>query len=174
VLDVDDRAHRSRVDEAVARFARAGLLLPDVQVGFSDSDGACHGHLGLFDADSIPWRVDVCSDLDFVLTHELAHAWAAANLDDAERAAYLAHRGLTAWNDPDLEWRERGVEDAAIKMQQVLMAKHIRPDWSVWIERRDAYQQLTGRPPPPASAGGFSDAAAHSSIEVPRIRAQAK
>ena len=147
-LDPDDRAHRSRLDEALERFARAGLLLPDVEVGFSDSDEACHGHLGLFDPNSSPWRVDVCSDLEFVLTHELAHAWAKANLDEAERAAYVAHRGLPAWHGPDLHWRERGAEDAAFVMQQVLMAEHVRQDRSVWAERFDAFEQLTGRRPP--------------------------
>jgi hypothetical protein len=154
VLDLDDRASRSRLDEAVARFARAGLLLPDVSVGFSDSDDACRGHLGLFDPNSTPWRVDVCSDLEFVLTHELAHAWAAANLDESQRAAYVAYRQLAAWNDPDLHWRERGAEDAAFVMQQVLMAEHVRQDSSVWTERVDAYEQLTGGSPPPALTAG--------------------
>ena len=30
-----------------------------------------------------PWRVVICGDLEFVVTHEFAHAWEAANVDDA-------------------------------------------------------------------------------------------
>jgi hypothetical protein len=161
----DDRAHRARLDEALERFERAGLLLPDLDVEFSD-DG-CYGHLGLFDPNSIPWRVTVCSDLAFVLTHELAHAWAAANLDDAERAGYLAHRGLSSWNDPDLHWRERGTEDAAFVLQQVLMSKHLQPQ-SVWAERIEAYEQLTGGPPTPVATEARSDRhAAMQRVAVP-------
>lgn len=141
----DDRIHRTRVDEAVRRFERAGLSLPDVAVEFSD-DG-CLGNLGLFDRNTTPWRVHVCSDLEFVLTHELAHAWAAANLTDDDREAWVELRGLPAWNDPDLHWRERGTEDAAFVLQQVLMTERPRPMSPVWQERSAAYEQLTGRTP---------------------------
>lgn len=157
-LSPDDRAHRARLDEAVERFDRAGLLLPDLQVVFSESDDACHGHPGLFDRGSTPWRVSVCSELEFVLTHELAHAWADANLDEARRTAYTEYRGLPAWRDLDLPWRERGTEDAAFVMQQVLMAKHVPLDSPVWVERIDAFEQLTGRPRPALDAAVVSDA----------------
>lgn len=151
-LSPDDGGHRARLDRAIERFTRAGLRLPDLHVAFTD-DG-CQGHLGLFDRDPTPWRVEICSDLEFVLTHELAHAWATANLDAPDRVAYTAFRGLAAWHNPDAHWRDRGTEDAAFVMQQVLMTTHIRPDSSVWIERSEAYEQLTGEPPPQALAIG--------------------
>ena len=141
-------ANRERLRRAVERFEHAGLELPDVDVEFSESDDSCRGHFGLFDSGPTPWRVSVCSELEFVLTHELAHAWIAENLDEARRTSYIEHRGLSAWGDPDLPWRERGTEDAAFVMQQVLMAKRVRYDTPVWIERIAAYEQLTGRPAP--------------------------
>lgn len=144
----DDADHRARVREAIGRFEDAGLRLPVVLIEFSDDDDACDGHLGLFDRSSQPWAVHVCSDLEFVLTHELGHAWVATHLDDADREAYVAFRGLAGWNDRDLDWMERGTEDAAYVLQQVLMTEHPRLDTARWQERSAAYQQLTGSPPP--------------------------
>ena len=143
----DDRAHRLRVARAVERYDREGLVLPDLQVVFSESDDTCRGHFGLFDRSETPWHVKVCSELEFVLTHELSHAWVAANLDEGEKAAYTAYRGLSAWNDPELPWQARGTEDAAFVMQQVLMAERLPPRSPVWIERIAAFEQLTGRTP---------------------------
>lgn len=154
-LSPDDGAHRARLDRAIERFTWAGLRLPDLDVAFSD-DG-CQGHLGIFDRNPRPWRVEICSELEFVLTHELAHAWAAANLDESDRVAYTEYRGLAAWHDPDVHWRERGIEDAAFMMQQVLMTTHVRPDWSAWVERVGAYEQLTGERPPHALASDESN-----------------
>lgn len=142
----DDAAHRERVRRAVGRYESAGLRLPDLHIEFSD-DG-CYGHFGVFERSSSPWQVSVCSDLEFVLTHELGHAWVAATLDRADRDAYVEFRDLPAWSSPDLHWRERGTEDAAFVLQRVLMTEHPRHDLPAWQELSSAYEQLTGAPPP--------------------------
>lgn len=136
------------VDDAVARFRSAGLELPDVEVRFLADEAECAGHLGLFQRGFTPWRVLVCSDLAFVPTHELAHAWEAANLDDDDRARYVEARGMATWDDPDADWNERGVEDAAFIVQQNLMAEHPIPDSPVWKERTAAFELLTGSSSP--------------------------
>lgn len=146
-------AERVVVDEALGRFRRAGLRLPDVEIVFHDDRADCRGHDGLFQTRHTPWRVLVCSDLEFVLTHELAHAWEAANLDDADRDRYVEHRGLSTWDDPDAAWGERGVEDAAFMLQQNLMAGRVDVTSERWVERTSAYEALTGtRSPVVASA----------------------
>lgn len=139
---------QERVDRALERFRAAGLRLPSVEIVFHADTGPCRGHDGLFRAGFDPWLLLVCSEAEFVLTHELAHAWEAANLDDVDRDAYLAHRGLGAWWGSDLEWEERGVEDAAFMLQQNLMMRPARPDSDRWIERSAAYEELTGLPSP--------------------------
>ena len=72
------------LDVATHRFAAAGLTLPPLIVAFSDDPADCYGHLGIFDAATTPWTITVCSDLAFVPTHELAHAWLDANMDSAD------------------------------------------------------------------------------------------
>ncbi len=132
------------VDDALARFADAGLRLPDLWVVFADDPSKCGGHDGLFLSQHDPWQVLVCSDLEFVVTHEFAHGWEAANLDDDDRANYVERRGLTTWDSPDAPWGERGVEDLAFMMQQNLMAGHVDAASDRWIERTDAYAWATG------------------------------
>lgn len=141
-------AERVRVDEAVGRFRDVGLRLPDLEVLFHDDDASCKGHDGRFQSQFTPWRLLVCTEADFVLTHEMAHAWEAANLDDEDRQRYLAHRRLDSWSDPEDEWRERGVEDAAFMLQQNLMMRPTRIDTERWSERLAAYEQLTGTTSP--------------------------
>lgn len=155
---------QGRVDDALARFGAAGLLLPDLEVVFADDVAECGGHDGLFRDRVTPWQVLVCSDLAFVVTHELAHAWEAANLDDDDRAHYTERRGLTTWNSPDVGWGERGVEDMAFMLQQNLMAGGVSPSWDRWSERTDAYAWATGRPSPVIAPNGKWDTASQSRI----------
>ena len=82
-------AETAGLDVATQRFAAAGLTLPPLIVAFSDDPADCYGHLGIFDAATTPWTITVCSDLAFVPTHELAHAWLDANMD-MQRAAGIS------------------------------------------------------------------------------------
>jgi hypothetical protein len=143
-----DETEQRWVDEALARFATEGLALPDLDVHFFDDATACGGHQGLFEVAYSPWRVSICSELEFVAAHELAHAWEAANVDDDDRAAYVARRGLPTWNDGNVEWTERGVEDVAFTIQQNLMATNPPLASATWVERVEAYAQITGQPSP--------------------------
>jgi hypothetical protein len=137
-----------RIDDALARFRYAGLELPDLTITFHDEEASCDGHDGLFRESSGGWAIDVCSDLDFVIPHELAHAWAAANLDEDDRARYLKARGLTVWTGGDVPWEQRGTEDAAFIVQQNLRGINIAPSSATWTERMQAYAILTGSPSP--------------------------
>ena len=134
-------AQHDRVAAALASFERAGLVVPPVEITFVDGAEDCGGNDGWFQP---PATITVCSDLEFVVTHELAHAWIAVNLDAEARAGYIQARELEAWSDHDLAWHERGTEDAAFVMQQNLMITRFVPNSDTWQGRADAYQLLTG------------------------------
>ena len=114
-------AQVATVDTAAQRFAAANLTLPDLTVRFSDDAADCFGHLGTFDASTPTWSIMVCSDLAFVPTHELAHAWLDSNVDANTRHQYLRARHQDNWDDKRADWSDRGVEDAAFVLQQNLM-----------------------------------------------------
>jgi hypothetical protein len=143
-----DAEQSARVYDALARFRFAGLQLPDLEIAFHDDDASCDGHDGMFRPHDVPWRIDVCRDLAFVVPHELAHAWAAANLDDDDRARYIDARGLTNWSDSRVPWEERGTEDAAFMIQQNLRAIDLDVSSAAWRERIRAYELLTGMTSP--------------------------
>lgn len=105
-------------------YADAGLGLPRFAVSFPASTEPCHGGEGLWeDRAGEPDRVLVCVTHDKphvqdewqrrTLIHELAHAWAEANLTDADRERFMGLREVDAWNEPTDEWGHRGTEHAA-------------------------------------------------------------
>ena len=167
----DQQAH---LDEALARFRDHGLELPDLEVRFSDDEAECEGNAGVFENSFTPWRLSICSESSYVPTHELAHAWEAANLDDDARAHYVEARHLTNWNDPAAGWVERGVEDAARMMQQNLMATNPQLTLPAWAERLDAYELLVGRPSPLRSeSGDVADFESDVDVDEPVVDAAA-
>lgn len=145
IVKAGDASQRQRVAEAVGRFETHRLPLPDVQIWFHDDEAGCDGHLGLFRQSTAPWTIDICSDLEFVVTHELAHAFIELTFDDVDRAAYVEAQDLPTWNDRAVEWRRRGVEDAAFVIQQNLTAKPWYGQLSEeWERRAAAYEMATG------------------------------
>jgi hypothetical protein len=112
-------ADAERVSDAERLFDRRGLRLPPVTIEFHDDDDACKGHPGYFRPRLE--RIDICSDLPFVLIHELAHVWIEDHVRVAARRAFVSRNDLPTWNDHDHEWDDRGVELAAFTIQQVVM-----------------------------------------------------
>lgn len=133
---------------AISRFDAARLTLPDLNIRFSNDAADCNGHLGIFDHATAPATITICSDLAFVPTHELAHAWIETNVDHATRDRYLQARHLQIWNAKSADWTDRGVEDAAFIVQQNLMMSPRTPLSPEWQRRVDAYETLTGRASP--------------------------
>lgn len=111
---------RTIVDERARQFAIYGMQLPDLRVRFHDDEYGCDNHLGLFDFTQDPWTIEICSDMPWVVPHELGHAWERANLNLDRREAYMAHRGLTVWQDSDLSPAEQGIEDIAFTIQKAI------------------------------------------------------
>lgn len=150
-----DSKEIERLHEAVALFDDSGLRLPDLEVHFLDDMAACRDHYGLFQEGFTPWRVLICSDVPFVLPHELGHAWVAANLTDLDRDRYRQTRGFTNWNDRDSPWNERATEDAAFILQQNLTAINVSSRSALWRERADAFELLTGQVSPVRAREGW-------------------
>ncbi len=128
---------------AVDRFSRGGLELPQVVVAFDESDRPCDGHDGLFRNHGGVGRIDVCTHNRYIVLHELAHAWEQANLTDEERAAFMAQRGVEAWNDKSRPWKERGVEALAEVITWGLYDHPVAGS----TEKAEAFLLITGREP---------------------------
>ncbi len=130
-IDSDSASWTEQVEWAVARFRRAGLALPSVSISVHDHKEPCGGNGGLYRPMKHP-EVHLCSSsapdsraARLITLHELAHAWCETQLSDAERAAFLRARGLTAWTDDRLPRHEWGAEHAAEVVSWGLMDEQI-------------------------------------------------
>ena len=142
-------AQQARLDLALSRFAAAGLELPDLAVAFSGDEADCYGHLGWFDPNPTPWHITICSDVDSIVEHELAHAWERVGLTDDVRDAFMEMRGHEVWDDTDVPWQELGKEGVAVIIQQGLGGLPLPAViGSEPSSRLEAFELLTGRPAP--------------------------
>jgi hypothetical protein len=121
VVISDDPAQQELARWAVARFERAGLDAPTVQISFHADRAGCRGHLGY----ARDGRVDVCTVLVNEmarrnLLHEMSHIWIDQNAPDTRREKFLDLRGLSSWNSSTDPWQERGYEQAAETMAWAL------------------------------------------------------
>lgn len=153
--------HR-RLGEAIDRFRGAGFALPDLSVTFADPT-SCEGHYGLYrHSDSAP-EITICTELDFVYEHELAHAWVEFWTTEERRARFMGVRGLGEWNDPADAWGDRGVEQAAVVIQQALGLPLPTVLGREFENRSRAFEVLTGlRDPRLADRPGTASAVAAS------------
>lgn len=139
-----------RLGDAAKAYAAAGLELPGVEIWFDTDVENCEDHRGKFSAGAELRRIRICdSTVDSVLAHELAHAWVQANVDEEQRMAFLTERGLDTWGDRDVPWNERGVEWAAVIIQQGVSGLPLPPAPSDDLRSRlTAFELLTGGPAP--------------------------
>jgi hypothetical protein len=134
---------------SIERFGAAGLVLPPIEIRFHVGGNGCGGHIGY----SRAGVVDVCSTLvnamsRRIVLHELAHAWAAANVTGIARERFLWLRGLASWNDMSVPWRQRGFEHAAEIVAWAIGERILTPTLpNVEPEQlAEAYRALTGDP----------------------------
>lgn len=139
-----------RLGEAIAAFETAGLDLPDVEVEFGLDGDICGDAHGRFIASADVMRIQICStEADWVYVHELAHAWIHTNVTDSQRRAFMELRGYTNWSDQNRPWNERGVEGAALVIQQGLTGLPLPPALSnEVVSRLEGFELLTGQVAP--------------------------
>lgn len=120
-LDVDATVYIT----TIAAFEDAGFDAPEFLARFHTSDEPCKGHCGLntLTSDGVS-TVNVCAThenelvvemiRERTLMHEVAHVWVEQNVSQAQRAAFMAIRGLDVWEDGTLaSWEKLGAEHAA-------------------------------------------------------------
>ena len=138
-----DPARSAEAQDVIARFADVGLELPTVTIEFHDSTTPCNGHDGFIRYVEPAPVISICSDLAYVVPHELAHAWVDANLSDAAKVDYVERWDLASWDGANDDWNDRGTEDAAFVIQQNISATSPRMT-RTWQERAEAFELLTG------------------------------
>ena len=103
------------VNWAVSRYRAAGLRLPSIDVYWHRDPTGCRGGQGYYDNG----RVDLCAGVlinlesQYIVLHELAHAWCDAHLTQRQRVAFDADRGIPTWNSSNYAWTDRGFEQSA-------------------------------------------------------------
>jgi len=148
--DAEDEA---AIDSALHRYRVAGLEnMPPLEVHVHASHRPCNGGLGLHHAG----RIDLCTKdssepyaRKFAL-HEMAHAWAGANVSQEILERFMEVRGLEGWNDQSSPWKERGIEQVAEVITWGLGEGEIQPllpEPTEAAELQWLYEMLTGRAP---------------------------
>lgn len=129
------------IEFALGRFAAQGLELPQLEFVFRDSLTRCDGHKGRYYGDR--GVIEMCSNDKTTLLHEMAHAWARANLTLSDRDAFVDSHGLDSWNDHAHDWERRGTEHVAETIAWGLLddPHHVKwvetlPDGAEHVEHR--------------------------------------
>lgn len=106
---------RQMTEWALGRYEAAGLELPPIVIEFAGRDLAeCDGAPGRTYLTERPIVVKMCWNNRFILLHELAHVWEAANLSENDHEPFMAMRtDVTSWAGLDVPWEQRGREHAA-------------------------------------------------------------
>lgn len=120
IIVTGDDTQRQRVETATAVFATLGMPLPNLEIRFWNTTANCDDYEGLFRPSSLPWTIEICSDLAYIVPHELGHAWERANLTDTDRQTYMETQGFDVWQDPSIDPRLQAIENIALVIQQVI------------------------------------------------------
>lgn len=107
------------VELAVARFVETGLALPDLELRVLDT---CSGGQGRYIAEEAV--IELCVINEFLVLHELAHAWEHFQLTDGERRDFVDTTPTAqTWRASSTEWKNRGIEIMANSIATALLAR---------------------------------------------------
>lgn len=141
------------IDWALALFEEAGLGLPGIDFAQFPDRSHCAGRIGAAIAADERVGIRLCTDrsgpvLEWLLLHEIAHAWDRQSLDESRRRAFIDLRGLSSWREGD--WHDRGAEHAAEIVVWGLIDRPVRPghiDNTTCVALLAGYRTLTGADP---------------------------
>ena len=137
------QVERTVVLDAVDRFTSHDLALPDLEVRFHAGAQGCDGYRGLFHPDLDHPVVDLCYEGEFLVLHELGHAWEYFNLDDQARQTFVEYVGAGSWTSAKVRHKAQAVEIAADTMAYGLLSAPLAPGQN--LDREFArFEQLTG------------------------------
>jgi hypothetical protein len=129
--------------DAVARFAAAGMALPDLEVRIL---ARCQSGQGMFLPDES--AVEVCLVSEHLLVHEMGHAWEHAHVDEATRERFMVAAGAESWRSSATIWRLRGIEMAANVIADSLSDAPLSQNDLVDGGDEMLFELLTGHPSP--------------------------
>ena len=142
------------VRRVVGLFDRAGLELPALVVRGGEDRAECGQRLGVHRRHEAWSEIVLCGDRSgverSVIAHELAHAWAAFELSDTNKAAFQQLRGWEYWHDYErAAWSENGTEQAAevIAWGVYDRVARIAIDHHGCADLAESYRALTGLDP---------------------------
>jgi len=142
----------NRIENALTTFQNAGLDLPQLTITVYPNLDGCNGLAGTYIPNTTQGdQVNLCSRAhpDFTILHELAHAWEAHNINNTTRNTFLKLQNLNTWFGSDVDWNERGGEQAAETIAKGLLN---RPYPNIHLDAIDlletGYQLLTGNHSP--------------------------
>jgi len=140
-------SERTTVVEAVDRYVAAGLALPDLSINIHTNQTGCADKQGLFRAGEGEGVIDLCFDREFLVLHELGHAWVQFNLEELARETFLLLTEAPSWSSSDTAWHRRGSEIAANALAHGLLSVQLE---SVQQRTREfaQFRALTGRASP--------------------------
>jgi len=170
VVVSDDPAQQELARWAVARFERAGLDAPTVQIRFHADRAGCGGHLGY----ARDGRVDVCTVLVNEmarrnLLHEMGHIWIDQHVSRSVRDRFLELRGLQSWNASTDPWEARGYEQGAEIIAWALGNRILSaqiPDHRP-VQLSAGFELLVGIEPSVGETGSPPDAVRSASLGEP-------
>lgn len=142
---------------AMNLYDQAGLELPHIRITHhGDERAACGGTAGMFHRSDGSSFIELCTTTagklgERLVIHELAHAWAAHQVDEETKLEFQALRGWTHWFAHDgTAWDELGCEQAA---EILVWGLSDRPIGSMLIDQSScadfdaSYRALTGKAP---------------------------
>jgi hypothetical protein len=95
------------------------------------------------DVDCTTWT----SDAGQTLLHEYSHPWMAQNLTENTQRAFMRLVGVSRWEDPDEDWDQRGVEQAANTIMFGLMNEPLSMEPAACQAFAAKFRLLTGVDP---------------------------
>jgi len=113
---------RHTVVDAVEQYRSAGLILPDLMVRIHPDNGGCDGKQGLFHHNGGSPIIDLCFDREFLILHELGHAWEHFNINDQARLDFQRLIGAVTWDSQAVSHGRRGIEIAADSLAHGLLS----------------------------------------------------
>ena len=143
------------VEKAVGLYTAAGLELPQVRLVGSADPAPCEGRAGVAFPREDHTEIVLCTAAagpaeEWVIIHELAHAWDHHSLTEDRKAAFQSLRNAPSWRSRDVAWHERAAEQAAEIMVWALIDRPvgvIRIYDNSCEQMHEAYETLTGLAP---------------------------